>query len=272
MEKAIDDLYIELYQSYIPNALKSLEADGKGFDDSKILDQFHKPFDRFWKKYSLQFVRHSTFELYLEKVKSVDFGRPTDDQPQTAESLLRTFIACEIETRISSRMTDTQKVTLGRLLYSTGRKLLSLDRWPSHASHCFWKASEIFGQLNDYTALDNCLYHRSMAEIRRKTCFHKIFGIFAYLLAGFGYRPYRLLATCLAVIVLFTLVYQVILPQWTLFDCFRFSFVNYLAMLSYEDIDGISRTGQALILFQGFLSLVLNSTFIALLGRKWFRF
>ena len=272
MEKTIDDLYHELYQSYIPNALKLLEDDGKKFDDSRILDQFHKPFDRFWKKYGLQFVRHSTFELYLEKVKSVDLRRPASGQPQPVESLLRTFIACEIELRISSHMTDTQKVSLGRLLYSTGCKLLSLDQWPSHASHCLWRASEIFGQLNDYSALDNCLYHRSRAEIRRKSRLHRIFGIFAYLLAGFGYRPYRLLGACIVVVILFSLIYRVTVPQWTLFDCFLFSSINYLAMLGYENIGGIPRLGQALVLFQGFLSLVLNSTFIALLGRKWFRF
>ena len=119
--------------------------------------------------------------------------------------------------------------------------------------------------------MDECLYYESAAELRRKLGLDRLWGTILYLAAGFGYRPYRLLGGGVFTVVVFAFVFGRVEPTWPPFESLLFSGMNYLAMIGYEDIEETSALTRMLILMQAFISLVLNSTLVALLARKWFR-
>ena len=267
---SLEELCEDLYGRYIPNAIDMCERDGKAFDDSTMLDSFRPTFGKFWKERQSEFVRHQAFELVLEK--SIDYGKSVDlCGRQTIEELLKVFVAAEIEVRIPSEMTREQKLRMARLLRSIGRKFLSVKQWPSHAAHCLSRAAELFDQLKSPREMDECLYYESAAELRRKFGLDRLWGTILYLAAGFGYRPYRLLGGGVFTVVVFAIVFCHAEPTWPPFESLLFSGMNYLAMIGYEDIEETSALTKMLMLTQAFISLVLNSTLVALLARKWFR-
>ena len=271
IDKSFTDLYDILYGRYIPNALEMCKRDGKAFDDLMMLDSFRVTFDKFWRDYQSKFIRHRAFGLLLEN--SVDFNQSVDlGERQKTEDLLKMFSAAEIELRITSEMTQEQKLRLATILHSAGCKFLSKKQWPSHAGHCLSRAADLFDQLKNHREMDDCLYYESTANLRRKGGLDWFWGIILYLAAGFGYRPYRLLGAGVSTVMVFAFLFWHIEPTWIFWDCLLFSGMNYLAMIGYGDIEKASALTKILIWIQGFISLVLNSTFVALLARKWFRY
>lgn len=92
-----------------------------------------------------------------------------------------------------------------------------------------------------------------------------------YAFAGFGYRPYRLLFSCLIFVAVFSAVYAALEPRWTPLQCVAISGMSHIAAVGYGDVREAAQSTQFVVIAQGFVSIVLNSTLFALLVRRWFR-
>ena len=263
-------LYEELYGKYIPNAIDMCQRDGGAFDDSTMLDAFRPTFARYWQERRTEFVRHQAFELLLER--TVEFAKVIDlKETQAIEDLLRAFLAAEIELRIPSEMTREQRLRLTTLLYSVGRKFFATKQWHAHAAHCLSLAAQLFGDLKMHHEVDVCLYYEHASELRRKRGIERLWGTLLYFIAGFGYRPYRMLGAGVVLVLSFAAIFRGTEPDWSGLDCLLFSGMNYFTMIGRGDVEAASALTRVLVLAEVFVALVMNSTFVALLARKWFR-
>ncbi len=255
-----------LFARHVPSVLR--DAQSATFEDDVFLNLAHRVIDEFWMDRRAEFVRHSTHKLDLDRV--IDVQRVAVDEGWDTDFLLRAFLAAEIELRIEPRMTIEQRRKLGVLFRDIGNGFLA-DRWFAHARFCFSRAAQLFGDLRSRKLEDECWYRESLATMLQSRGWIRAKLVPLYLVAGFGYRPYRMLYVGAFTVVVAALVLQLLQPTWSPFQCFAISSMNYLAALGYGDVKDASQATQVVVIAQGFLSLVLNATLFALLVRRWFR-
>jgi hypothetical protein len=255
-----------LFDQHIPSEIR--ETKESDFVDGIFLNLGHRVIDEFWMENKSNFVRHSTHKLELERV--LDANSMNLLSAQNLGILLKVFMAAEIELRIEPRMTLEQRMKLGTVFHQLGYGFMS-HKWHSHARFCFSRGAHLFGDLRLYRLEDDCWYQEAKAAMYQSDRCGRVKAWPLYLFTGFGYRPYRLLYLCLLTVVIFALTYAVLEPTWPFFQCVAISSMNYLTALGYGDIKEATHLTQSVVMLQGFLSLVINSTLFALLVRKWFR-
>lgn len=255
-----------MFNRHVPSAIR--ESEQSDFDDSVLLNMGHRVIDEFWLEHKSDFVRYSAHKLNLES--EIDILSLENLPASHLRTLLKSFMAAEIELRIEPRMTIEQRSKLGALFRNIGDGFLVL-RWLAHARFCFSRGAQLFGDLRLHRHEDECWYREGKAALAQTTGWPRAKAISLYIFAGFGYQPYRLLYCCGLTVVLFTLIYTQLEPRWTLFQCFSVSSMNYLSALGYGDVRDSLPSTQLAVILQGFFSLVLNSTLFALLVRRWFR-
>lgn len=255
-----------LFEQHVPNAVR--ESEKSDFVDGIYLNIGHRVIDEFWMENKSNFVRHSAHRLDLEKY--FDTKCLSLLAEETLPIVLKAFMAAEIELRIEPRMTIEQRKKLGTIYRQIGEGFTS-HKWHSHARFCFSRGAQLFGDLRLYKLEDECWYYEAKAAMSQSGGWGRVKSWPLYLFAGFGYRPYRLLYLCLITVVIFALAYDALEPSWSLFQCVFVSSMNYLTALGYGDIKEARQATQSVVILQGFLSLVLNSTLFALLVRRWFR-
>lgn len=255
-----------LFEQHVPSAIR--ESEKGDFVDGIFLNLGHRVIDEFWMENKSSFVRHSSHKLDLETVFDIRSQNwlPAEILP----TLLKAFMAAEVELRIEPRMTIEQRKKLGTIFCQIGERFRSRN-WQGHARFCFSRGAQLFGDLRLYRLEDDCWYNEAKAAMSQLDGISRLKAWSLYLFAGFGYRPYRLLYFCLLTVVIFALAYAALEPTWPLFQCVAVSSMNYLTALGYGDIKEATRVTQSVVVLQGFLSLVLNSTLFALLVRRWFR-
>jgi hypothetical protein len=255
-----------LFEKHIPSALR--EADHSDFVDEVFLNLAHRIIDEFWTENKSNFFRHSTHKLELER--TFETNSKTGRSDKDLSRLLKALLAAEVEIRIEPQMTIEQRKKLGAMFQQIAIGFL-LCKWHGHAKFCFSRGAQLFGDLRLYKLEDECWYHEKHAAMTQATGWARWKALPLYLFAGFGYRPYRLLYFSVSTVAFFSLIYALLQPSWSLFQCITISSMNYLMALGYGDIRDTAPLTQTIVILQGFLSLVLNSTLFALLVRKWFR-
>ncbi|MBZ0224044.1 MAG: potassium channel family protein [Dokdonella sp.] len=255
-----------LFDQHVPSAIR--ESEKSDFNDGIFLNLGHRVIDEFWMENKSNFVRHSTHKLDLERI--FDSKNLNVLATETLPMLLKAFMAAEVELRIEPRMTIEQRKKLGTIFRQIGEGFISRN-WHGHARFCFSRGAQLFGDLRLYRFEDDCWYHEAKAAMSQVDGWGRAKAWPLYLFAGFGYRPYRLLYFCLLTVAMFVFVYATLEPAWSFFQCVSVSSMNYLTALGYGDIKETTSLTQLVVILQGFLSLILNSTLFALLVRRWFR-
>lgn len=256
----------KLFEQHVPSAIR--ESQNSDFADGVFLNIGHRVIDEFWMDNKSNFVRHSTHKLDLDEI----FDNKTLNSLSTEKlpMLLKAFMASEIELRVEPRMTIEQRKKLGTIFRQIGEGFIS-HHWYSHARFCFSRGAHLFGDLRLSRFEDDCWYSEAKAAMSQSDGWGRVKAWPLFVFAGFGYRPYRLLYFCLLTVVIFALTYSTLEPAWPLLQCISVSSMNYLTALGYGDIREGTYLTQGVVILQGFISLVLNTTLFALLVRRWFR-
>lgn len=255
-----------LFEQHVPSAIR--ESEKSDFVDGVFLNFGHRVIDEFWMENKSNFVRHSTHKLNLEN--SFDNKCLNSLSTERLPTLLKAFMAAEVELRIEPRMTIEQRKKLGTIFRQIGEGFIP-HNWHGHARFCFSRGAQLFGDLRLHRLEDDCWYHEAKAAMSQSDGWGYVKAWPLFLFAGFGYRPYRLLYFCLLTVMMFAFVYVALEPAWPFFQCVSISSMNYLTAVGYGDIKEAKHLTQSVVMLQGFLSLVLNSTLFALLVRRWFR-
>lgn len=253
-----------MFSRHVPGALRE-EGDAR-FDDQVQLNISHILIDEFWSEFSTNFVRDGAHRLFFEDF--IESGR--GHASNSSEALLKRFLACEMELRVESRMTIQQSRKLAGAYFEIGSGFYGRQWW-AHARFCFSRSAGLMAELRDFRRADDCWYWEMLSETKLCGTYLRIVRFPSWLLAGFGYRPYRLLYSAFASIFFFAAVFWVLRPGTLFFENLMFSGMNYLAAVGFGDVASWALLARAVVLLQGIVSLVLNATLFALLVRRWFR-
>jgi hypothetical protein len=182
-------------------------------------------------------------------------------------TLLKAFMAAEVETRGPLRLTQAQNGRLAaifeRIGAACGKEGLLL-----HAALAFERAAGIYLLLSDNAGRDRCLYRR--ARFRQKATgpgLTKALLSVSWTLSGYGYKPYRLLFWVAIQLVVFSFGVALSVPG-SVWHGIYLSVTNYLDPQGSDELSG---TAQMLLVTESYVSAVSLSVFFALLVHRWFR-
>jgi hypothetical protein len=137
---------------------------------------------------------------------------------------------------------------------------------------CYTQAQRGFRKIGAFEEEREAEYSARVSVWRARTSLSSLItGFWSNLLFGFGFRPYRVLWAVLVIIVLFGAAYWRLAATHDANAALFMSGYAYFGMLGKGDLVGESAAFRVLTVFESFLSVVVNSTLVALLAKRWFR-
>lgn len=256
----------DLFAKHIPSVLR--EWKHSDFSDSQYLNVGLRLIDEFWDQSQCNFVRHSAYRLNLEDVITFDAsGHIAFADP---EHLLQALLSSEIELRIRPEMTLEQSSKLAGIYECLAVKFAQLT-WFEHSRFCFKRAAQLFGSLMQYAREDECWYGWSCSSLKMAKGLSRLKLLASYLISGFGYRPFRLFGLSACLMIGFAIVEKFLAVDITSEQALLLSAMSGLTAVGFGDVKDFRPTLSLIMVVHGFISLIVNSAFFALLVRKWFR-
>lgn len=252
----------ELYQRHLPAILR--HRNDKNFEDNDYLDLGNRLIDEFWEKNRSKFVRN---ESARPSVTHLPGGVPDEWK---IDDVLKSFLAAEIEIRISPPMTGIQKEVVAGIFSELALYFFRL-RFYGHAKHCFRRAAAIFGDLRQFGEEDRCWYHYEKCSTKMLNGIEKLWNQTIDIISGFGYKPYRLILVEIIIWIFVALLFYQIDDSVGIKKAVLLSISGQLGFVGFGDIQKFPDVVEGISILQSFISLVLNATLFALLVRKWFR-
>lgn len=251
------DSYMELMdQIRRDDGLRAKEAD--------LLEQFERYTADILDRYEPPGRRNRESLIFAKIYKEWDRGLPEDDRRRT---LITALMAADVESRGPLRLTRAQNKRLAKVFENIGAECRA-EGLPLHAELAFDHAAGIHLVLGDNLARDRCLYERSRS--RQKAIglsWEKLRLASAWVLCGYGYKPYLLLFWVIVQLVVFTVAIAMAINGDIIGNL-------YLCVINYvdpHDADKLPGTAKLLMVLESYFSLVSVSVFFALLVHRWFR-
>lgn len=180
------------------------------------------------------------------------------------------FYAC-LEMAAPDSRTFQQSNKLGHALLELTRDLRSVGL-REHAKATAIRAEETFRSVALSREADEATYVRRLLDLQTgRRGLTAVGGRAAWALAGFGYRPYWLLAWAAGLIVLTSVALGLAGVELPV-DALRISCMAYVGGVGLEDVDRLNGASQVFVIAESLVALVLNTVLLALLARRWFRF
>lgn len=180
------------------------------------------------------------------------------------------FYAC-LEMAAPDSRTFQQSNKLGQAFLELARDLRSVGL-REHATAAATRAEDLFRALAQSREADEATYLRRLMDLQTgHWSLEALGGRLAWALAGFGFRPYRLLAWAGGLILVIAGALGVVGGDG-LVSAMRVSCVAYLGGVGLEDLESLNGISQVLVVGESLVALVLNTVLLALLARRWFRF
>ncbi len=177
---------------------------------------------------------------------------------------------------------DLAGITLTARIYFLAAEYLELGGLFTDASHTYLKARAFYSKFQNWDGADTA-YYRHLICHRKDMPYNSPKLIKAILFewtTGYGYKPFRLLASSLIIIHVFAAVFLFLdLIGWggisgdstNIWDYVYFSGITFLTV-GYGDIIPSSIPAKVIALLVGFVGLGSYSLFIAMMARKMFKF
>ena len=180
-------------------------------------------------------------------------------------------LAASVELACRSPVSDVQLGELSQVIRRAGDRYYR-GKYFVHAAACYSQSQRGFRRIAAFDDQREAEYRLRLSAWRAsKTPIALLGGFWSNLLFGFGFRPYRVLWAMLAVILLFGCAYCVLASTHQAGAALLMSAYGYFGMLGKADLIGETAAVRLLVVLQGFLSVVLNATLVALLAKRWFR-
>ncbi|MFL6145293.1 MAG: hypothetical protein ACJ72N_25965 [Labedaea sp.] len=243
------DSYLELLETAEEEgALRAKEAE--------LLDQFERYAADILDRYQPPGTRNRESLVFAHLYEAKD-----------ERALITRLLAAEVESRGPLRLTQAQNGRLARIFEGIGEECRA-EGLPLHAALAFERAAGIYLLLSDNAARDRCLYARIRAtqQARRFTVRKGLVGL-SWILCGYGYKPYWLLAWVGAQLAVFTFAVALTVPG-SIWHGVYISLTNYL---DPQGSEGLSGPAQVVLVAESYVSAVSLSVFFALLVHRWFR-
>jgi hypothetical protein len=221
---------------------------------------------------------HSVLRTFRRRPAARTWTRRTPKTPQGAVgrdepaylALMAALYAAEVEHRGPLRLSQIQTKELASEFETLGNALLR-QRLPRHAALAFDHAGFQYLQIGEHDARDRCLYSRARTLGRiRPRGWRKAVDTIAWITAGYGLRPYRLLSWIGVQLVVFGTILSAI-SRDPVITIIYMTLVNYLNMLGIGDTNTLSHSAWLILAAEGYTGAVTSSVFFALLVRRWFR-
>jgi hypothetical protein len=181
-------------------------------------------------------------------------------------------LAANVELACRSPISDVQLSQLSRIM-NRAAGLYYKRKYFVHAMACYTQAQRGFRKTGAFEEEREAEYSARVSLWRARTSLSSLItGFWSNLLFGFGFRPYRVLWAVLVIIVLFGAAYWRLAATHDVNAALFMSGYAYFGMLGKGDLVGESAAFRVLTVFESFLSVVVNSTLVALLAKRWFRF
>jgi len=232
--------------------------------EGELLDQFERYTADILDRYAPPGRRGRESLLFTDIYKAWDPSLQDEDRRR---ALIKALMAADVESRGPLRLTRAQNKRLADIFEKIGAECRSEELF-QHAELAFDHAAGIHLQLGDNIARDRCLYARSRERQRAsKPGWEKSRLTVSWMLCGYGYKPYLLLAWVIAQLLLFTGCVAIAL-RGSIMENLYLCMVNYL---DPRDADNLSGAAKILLVVESYFSLVSISVFFALLVHRWFR-
>ncbi|HEU5469554.1 MAG TPA: hypothetical protein VFV67_02790 [Actinophytocola sp.] len=233
--------------------------------EAGLLEQFERYTADILDRYVPPSRRNRESLLFAKIYKDWDPELPDDERRR---ALMTALMAADVESRGPLRLTRAQNKRLAKVFENIGAECRS-EGLPLHAEMAYDHAAGIHLMLGDNMARDRCLYARSRSrQIAMKPSWGKLRLGAAWLLCGYGYKPFLLLFWVVVQLILFTVCVAVALPHGDFVGNLYLCLINYL---DPHDADGLPGAAQVLLVVESYFSLVFGSIFFALLVHRWFR-
>jgi hypothetical protein len=235
-------------------------------------------------------VQHLQIKLRIIDRLAKDAGKSLDDHQLftvavshamqavadrlSGDSLLKaafTDLATNVELVCRSPISDVQLNQLSRAIYDAGG-LYYQKKYFVHAIACYSQAQRGFRKTGAFDEEREAEYRLRLSTWRaQRSVLRLITGFWSGLLFGFGFRPYRVLWAIVVVILLFGLAYRKLIATHDTGSALFISAYAYFGMLGKGDIINDAALLRLLTVVESFVAVVLNSTLVALLAKRWFR-
>lgn len=174
----------------------------------------------------------------------------------------------ELESRNKDSLSSAQLEIIAHRIKKAGDKFKHLKLY-HHAEYSYKLAKQFYFLIDDFFNVDNCDFNQRFCSMKRsRQSISKLFKFFTFLFAGFGYKPYRLLLLALIIILMYGFLFSLFPGINT---PFLISSANYLSLGSLCDSSNYIAQIKLISISEAAIALVINSTFLALLVRIWFR-
>jgi hypothetical protein len=139
-----------------------------------------------------------------------------------------------------------------------------------HARACYDEASAGFARLADARRAYEADYRRARVQWGLSPWTDKATGLASWLFAGFGYKPFRLLNAMVLILLLGCMSIALLTPT-TPDHAVMTALAAYFGLIGLADMALTPFAVQITIFLLAAASIIINSVFLTLLARRWFR-
>lgn len=140
-----------------------------------------------------------------------------------------------------------------------------------HAAEAFDSAAHAFDSCDLFEQAEEARYLCKFEELKGRVFIRqRLLGWFQYLTCGFGYRPYRLILVAVAVIFCSACLLSAFAGIGFI-EALQFSADTYFNWTGPDEAKALGQAGLYVLYVVASVSIVLNSTLLALLARRWFK-
>lgn len=184
-------------------------------------------------------------------------------------ALGRMLFYCRFEAELPSMMSSTQGEILGSTLVSVANAFQEA-RLPVHSQAAADAAYLTYDRCRNRPARDEAAYIGRRAGMLATTGPRRFLQRILWASAGFGYRPWRLASVAAVIITVCSLIVYLcgVTPP---VHALTLGCLGYLGSLGFGDIGRFALAERITLIAEGFVGVVINSMFVALLARKWFQ-
>jgi len=184
------------------------------------------------------------------------------------ESFSRAFVGILVELTLRPPASVTQQESLALALARLW-EVASLNSLHHHAELLARQGAAIRLQNSDVKGADHFYFRAEISCDRRRVNGLRLDRQLTRWLAGYGFRPYRVLVWWAVSIAIFTVAYLLALED--LGDALTFSLASQLGSVGFSDIEAVPDYVRTLSLVQTSIGLLAVSVFFALVLRRWFK-
>jgi hypothetical protein len=140
-----------------------------------------------------------------------------------------------------------------------------------HAALAFERAAELYLQVEEHLARDQCLLAQARARHRSPGRLHvKVLETISEALCGYGYQPYRLLGWVALQLVIFSFIMALISDK-SIYDNLYLALTGFVSTPGLNDLQNTPGSAKILFIIESYLGVLSLSVFFALVVRRWFR-